>query len=60
MEGAEGKFDFPVPLLEGGHVTAEAGTGLCIRLRLMAKTIMWLGFLIKQNWKRWALIRVFL
>ncbi|PHS42484.1 MAG: isoleucine--tRNA ligase [Robiginitomaculum sp.] len=27
MDGAEGKFDFPVPLLEGSHVTAEAGTG---------------------------------
>ena len=27
MEGAESKFDFKVPLLEGGHVTAEAGTG---------------------------------
>jgi len=23
----EGKYDFPVPLLEGSHVTAEAGTG---------------------------------
>jgi isoleucyl-tRNA synthetase len=27
MEGAEGKYDFPVPLLEGSHVTADAGTG---------------------------------
>ena len=27
MEGAEGKYDFPVPMLEGSHVTAEAGTG---------------------------------
>lgn len=27
MEGAEGKYDFPVPLLEGDHVTADAGTG---------------------------------
>ncbi|MBL4852929.1 MAG: isoleucine--tRNA ligase [Robiginitomaculum sp.] len=27
MEGADGKFDFPVPMLEGDHVTAEAGTG---------------------------------
>ncbi len=26
-EGEEPKFDFPVPLLEGSHVTAEAGTG---------------------------------
>ncbi|MGB0907182.1 MAG: isoleucine--tRNA ligase [Maricaulaceae bacterium] len=27
MDGAQGKYDFPVPLLEGSHVTAEAGTG---------------------------------
>ena len=27
MEGSEGKYDFPVPLLEGDHVTADAGTG---------------------------------
>ncbi|MEE9273320.1 MAG: isoleucine--tRNA ligase [Robiginitomaculum sp.] len=27
MEGAEEKFDFPVPLLAGTHVSAEAGTG---------------------------------
>ena len=27
MDGAEGKYDFPVPLLEGSHVTAEAGAG---------------------------------
>jgi len=27
MEGAGGKYDFPVPMLEGSHVTAEAGTG---------------------------------
>lgn len=27
MESADFKFDFPVPLLEGSHVTAEAGTG---------------------------------
>lgn len=27
MDGAGGKFDFPVPLLAGDHVTAEAGTG---------------------------------
>ena len=27
MDGNEGKFDFPVPLLEGSHVTADAGTG---------------------------------
>ncbi len=27
MEGNEGKYDFPVPLLAGDHVTAEAGTG---------------------------------
>ena len=27
MEGAEDKYDFPVPLLEGSHVTADAGTG---------------------------------
>jgi len=27
MDGAEGKYDFPVPLLEGSHVTADAGTG---------------------------------
>ena len=27
MEGADGKFDFPVPMLAGDHVTAEAGTG---------------------------------
>ena len=27
MEGNEDKFDFPVPLLSGDHVTAEAGTG---------------------------------
>ena len=27
MESAQGKFNFPVPLLEGAHVTAEAGTG---------------------------------
>ena len=24
---SEGKYDFPVPLLEGSHVTADAGTG---------------------------------
>ena len=27
MDDAEGKYDFPVPLLEGEHVTADAGTG---------------------------------
>ena len=27
MDGNEGKYDFPVPMLEGDHVTAEAGTG---------------------------------
>ncbi len=27
MDGNEGKYDFPVPLLLGDHVTAEAGTG---------------------------------
>ena len=27
MEGADGKYDFPAPLLEGSHVTADAGTG---------------------------------
>ncbi|NNE57656.1 MAG: isoleucine--tRNA ligase [Hellea sp.] len=27
MDGNEGKYDFPAPLLEGDHVTAEAGTG---------------------------------
>ncbi len=27
MGDAEGKYDFPVPLLEGSHVTADAGTG---------------------------------
>ena len=27
MDGAEGKYDFPVPLLDGDHVTADAGTG---------------------------------
>jgi len=27
MPGADGKYDFPVPMLEGDHVTAEAGTG---------------------------------
>ncbi len=27
MADAEGKYDFPVPLLEGSHVTADAGTG---------------------------------
>jgi len=27
MPDAEGKYDFPVPLLEGSHVTADAGTG---------------------------------
>ncbi len=27
MQGAEGKFDFPVPLLAGEHVSADAGTG---------------------------------
>ena len=27
MDDAEGKYDFPVPLLEGSHVTADAGTG---------------------------------
>ncbi len=27
MDGADGKYDFPVPLLEGSHVTADAGTG---------------------------------
>jgi len=29
MEGSESKYDFPVPMLEGSHVTAEAGTGFC-------------------------------
>jgi len=27
MHDAQGKFSFPVPLLEGDHVTADAGTG---------------------------------
>ncbi|WP_026942450.1 isoleucine--tRNA ligase [Hellea balneolensis] len=27
MEGAEGKYDYPVPMLCGDHVTADAGTG---------------------------------
>ena len=27
MADSEGKYDFPVPLLEGSHVTADAGTG---------------------------------
>ncbi|WP_371397651.1 isoleucine--tRNA ligase [Fretibacter rubidus] len=27
MEGADNKYDFPVPMLEGSHVTADAGTG---------------------------------
>lgn len=27
MNGADGKYDFPVPMLEGDHVTADAGTG---------------------------------
>ncbi len=27
MDGHQGKYDFPVPLLAGDHVTAEAGTG---------------------------------
>ena len=27
MDGAEGKYDFPVPVLDGDHVTADAGTG---------------------------------
>jgi len=27
MAGSEGKFDYPVPMLEGSHVTADAGTG---------------------------------
>jgi len=27
MAASEGKYDFPVPMLEGDHVTAEAGTG---------------------------------
>lgn len=27
MDGNEGKYDFPVPLLEGSHVSAETGTG---------------------------------
>lgn len=27
MDGAEGKLDFPVPLLAGDHVSADAGTG---------------------------------
>lgn len=27
MEGAEGKYDFLVPMIAGDHVTAEAGTG---------------------------------
>ncbi len=27
MDGAEGKYDFIVPLLEGSHVTAETGSG---------------------------------
>lgn len=27
MPGADGKYDFPVPMLAGDHVTAEAGTG---------------------------------
>ena len=27
MDGADGAFDFPVPMLAGDHVTAEAGTG---------------------------------
>ena len=27
MDGADGKYDFPVPMLAGDHVTADAGTG---------------------------------
>ena len=27
MEGADDKYDFPVPMLAGDHVTADAGTG---------------------------------
>jgi len=27
MDGNQGKYDFPVPMLEGSHVTADAGTG---------------------------------
>ncbi len=27
ISDSEGKYDFPVPLLEGSHVTADAGTG---------------------------------
>ena len=27
IDGADGKYDFPVPMLEGDHVTADAGTG---------------------------------
>jgi len=27
MDGAEGKFDYAVPLLSGSHVTSDAGTG---------------------------------
>ncbi len=27
MDGNEGKYSFPVPMLSGDHVTAEAGTG---------------------------------
>lgn len=27
MDGNEGKYDFPVPLLAGDHVTADTGTG---------------------------------
>ena len=27
MDGAEGKYDFSVPLLQGSHVTAETGSG---------------------------------
>jgi len=27
MHDAEGKYDFPVPLLNGSHVTSDAGTG---------------------------------
>ena len=27
MDGADGKFDFPVPLLAGEHVSSESGTG---------------------------------
>jgi isoleucyl-tRNA synthetase len=27
MDGSDGKFDYPVPLFNGDHVTADAGTG---------------------------------